>query len=500
MSILPRLEIKQSQSLILTTKMQLALKLLQLSNIELEAYILEELDQNPILEKEDTITELDNENSADHDHTETPEAALDENASGDGQLDLSEQVPLDTDYDNHWQDDQNSSFGANNHSPSNHGSSGDHENYIDQIPQKEKSLQEYLQEQINIDIPDPKDRFIASRLIDHMTESGYILEPLENIANALHCPIERVEIVLIKMQQFDPIGIMARNLPECLSLQLKDKNLYTEKYQLLLDHLDLFADHKFDLLTQKCGVTRDELKSMILEIQKLNPKPGHQYSSDVIEVMIPDVYVRRHSDGTYFIELNNETLPRLLINDKYLSKVQSQAKSSKEKEYLIQKLNTAHWLMSALQQRATSILKVATEIVKTQRDFLDKGIEYLKPMTMYDVATTLEVNESTVSRITMNKYISTPRGLFALKDFFTRSVTNAAADSDESHSTETVKYLVKKFIESEKPDNILQDDEIVELLKERGMVVARRTIAKYRKILNIPSSLERKKFKNAEIL
>lgn len=499
MSILPRLEMKQSQSLILTTKMQLALKLLQLSNIELEAYILEELDQNPILEKEETITELDNEGTADHEPSETPEAALDENASGDGQLDLSEQVPLDTDYDNQWQDDQNSSFGSS-HTSSNHGTSGEHENYIDQIPQKEKSLQEHLQEQVNIDILEPKDRFIASRLIDHMTESGYILEPLQNIADALHCPLEWVEAVLLKMQQFDPIGIMARNLQECLSLQLKDKDLYTEKYQLLLDHLDLFADHKFDLLMEKCDVTRDELKSMILEIQKLNPKPGHQYSSEMIEVMIPDVYVRRHSDGTYFIELNNETLPRLLINDKYLSKVQSQAKSSKEKDYLIQKLNTAHWLMSALQQRATSILKVATEIVKTQRDFLDKGIEHLKPMTMYDVATTLEINESTVSRITMNKYISTPKGLFALKDFFTRSVTNAEADSDESHSTETVKYLVKKFIEAEKPDHILQDDQIVELLKERGMVVARRTIAKYRKILNIPSSLERKKFKNSEIL
>lgn len=497
MSILPRLEMKQSQSLILTTKMQLALKLLQLSNIELEAYILEELDQNPILEKEDTLTELDNESSNDQALADAPEAALDETASGDGQLDLSEQVPLDTDYDNQWQDDQNSSFGGNN-SPSSHGGSGDHENYIDQIPQKEKSLQEYLQEQINIDIADPKDRFIAARLLDHMTDSGYILEPLTNIADALHCPLAWVETVLQKMQQFDPIGIMARSLQECLSLQLKDKSLYSEKYQLLLDHLDLFADHKFDLLSEKCGVTRDELKSMILEIQKLNPKPGNQYSSDMIEVMIPDVYVRRHPDGSYFIELNNETLPRLLINDKYLAKVQSQTKSSKEKEYLVQKLNTAHWLMSALQQRATSILKVSTEIVKTQRDFLDKGIEFLKPMTMYDVATTLEINESTVSRIAMNKYIATPRGLFSIKDFFTRSVTNTEADSEEMHSTETVKYLVKKFIESEKPEKVLQDDEIVELLKEKGMVVARRTIAKYRKILNIPSSIERKKLKNAD--
>jgi RNA polymerase sigma-54 factor len=311
----------------------------------------------------------------------------------------------------------------------------------------------------------------------------------------LGVPIERVEGVLKLIQSFDPTGVGARDLPDCLRLQLIEKNRYDPAIAALLDNLDLLARRDFASLRKICGVDDEDLLDMVADIKKLDPKPGLKFGGGTVQPVIPDVYVRRTSDGSFMVELNSDALPRILVNQTYAAKISSKVKNDEEKSYVSEALQTANWLTKSLEQRAKTILKVASEIVRHQEMFFSHGVEYLRPLNLKSVADAIQMHESTVSRVTSNKYIAAERGLFEMKYFFTASI--ASAEGGESHSAEAVRFRIKQMIDQETPDNILSDDTIVAKLKESGVDIARRTVAKYRDSLRIPSSVERRREKQA---
>jgi len=308
-------------------------------------------------------------------------------------------------------------------------------------------------------------------------------------------PIERVEGVLKLIQSFDPTGVGARDLPDCLRLQLIEKNRYDPAIAALLDNLDLLARRDFASLRKICGVDDEDLLDMVADIKKLDPKPGLKFGGGTVQPVIPDVYVRRTSDGSFMVELNSDALPRILVNQTYAAKISSKVKNDEEKSYVSEALQTANWLTKSLEQRAKTILKVASEIVRHQEIFFSHGVEFLRPLNLKSVADAIQMHESTVSRVTSNKYIAAERGLFEMKYFFTASI--ASAEGGESHSAEAVRFRIKQMIDQETPDNILSDDTIVAKLKESGVDIARRTVAKYRDSLRIPSSVERRREKQA---
>ena len=297
------------------------------------------------------------------------------------------------------------------------------------------------------------------------------------------------------IQSFDPTGVGARDLPDCLRLQLIEKNRYDPAIAALLDNLDLLARRDFASLRKICGVDDEDLLDMVADIKKLDPKPGLKFGGGAVQPVIPDVFVRRTSDGSFMVELNSDALPRILVNQTYAAKISSKVKNDEEKSYVSEALQTANWLTKSLEQRAKTILKVASEIVRHQEMFFSHGVEYLRPLNLKSVADAIQMHESTVSRVTSNKYIAAERGLFEMKYFFTASI--ASAEGGESHSAEAVRFRIKQMIDQETPDNILSDDTIVAKLKESGVDIARRTVAKYRDSLRIPSSVERRREKQA---
>jgi RNA polymerase sigma-54 factor len=303
----------------------------------------------------------------------------------------------------------------------------------------------------------------------------------------------RVEATLMKVQSFDPPGIFARNLAECLALQLRDRNRLDPAIQALLDHLDLLAKRDFEALRRVCRVDADDMADMIAEIKALNPKPASAFDHIVAQPIVPDVFVRRREDGTWLVELNSEALPRVLVNTRYFATVNKHARSKAEKDYLVDRLNSANWLVKSLHQRAQTILKVATELVNQQEVFFTRGVQYLKPLTLRDVAEVIGVHESTVSRVTNNKYLGFSRGVYEMKFFFTSAIGQSA--EGENLSAESIRYRIKALIDRETPDGVLSDDKIVDMLRRDGVEIARRTVAKYREAMHIPSSVQRRREK-----
>jgi len=315
------------------------------------------------------------------------------------------------------------------------------------------------------------------------------------VAEKLGAQRHDVELVLAVLQTFDPPGVCARSLTECLALQLKDRNRYDPAMQALVEHLDLVAKRDFAGLRRLCGVTEEDLADMIAEIRALNPKPGLTFGSTMVQPIVPDVFVRPAPDGTWQVELNSDTLPKVLINQRYYAQVSGTTRNEKEKAYLADCLQTATWLVRALDQRAKTILKVSSEIVRQQDGFFAKGVQYLRPLNLKAVADAISMHESTVSRVTANKYMATSRGIFELKYFFTSAI--AAADGGEAHSAEGVRHRIRRLIDDESTENVLSDDTIVEKLRDAGIDIARRTVAKYREAMRIPSSVQRRREKQA---
>ena len=356
------------------------------------------------------------------------------------------------------------------------------------------SLRDHLAEQARISLKNQTELAIAEQLIDRLDSAGFLRKPAEDLAQAIGCDIAVLEKVLKTCKGFDPTGIFASDIAECFALQLAEKNRLDPAMQSLLSNLNLLADHNIKGLVELCGVSREDVLDMIAELKRLNPKPASDYEHFVVQTAIPDVLMQKRdkSDGGgWDVRLNSDTLPKVLVNQEYYTTVSQSAKSKEDKAYVNDKLASANWLIRAMDQRAQTILKVAATIVEKQYAFFLYGVEYLTTLTLREIAEEIDMHESTISRVTTNKYIGTPRGIYELKYFFSSGVSGAGGTDV---SAEAVKAKIKTMIsKEEKPKDVLSDDKIAELLKEEGIDIARRTVAKYREALNFGSSVQRRK-------
>ena len=338
---------------------------------------------------------------------------------------------------------------------------------------------------------DPVDRMIGAHLIALLCPAGRLTAEPSAIAMAMGLPLERIENVRARMMRFDPPGLFARDLKECLAAQLLDKNRLDPAMQTLLDNLELLARRELRKLLALCGVDSEDLADMIGEIRALDPKPAASYSDTPVQVVVPDLLMRQLPDDSWLIELNPETVPRVLVNERFYARVAPQTRKE-DRAFLSERLANANWLVRSLQQRAQTILKVAAEIVRQQDGFLRHGVSHLRPLILRDIAEAVELHESTVSRVTANKYIVTPRGTFELKYFFTTAIQGTGG---ESHSSEAVRHRIRELIGAEPVDDVLSDDALVAMLRREGVDIARRTVAKYREALHIPNSVQRRREK-----
>ena len=496
MALSPRLEFRQAQSLTLTPQLMQSIRLLQLSHLELNDFVDAELLRNPLLEREDgaepgeaepvEVPDRPIDITAYEDTVDRGDRIQDANSIADGYDTAVENVFP----DQAAQDQLNPQSRLDRNGATDTGEAPD----LDQFVASRPRLSDHLEAQANLLLRTTADRLIARHLIDNLNEAGYLAVELESVAELLGAELGDVEAVLGALQGCDPVGVFARTVPECLALQLADRDRLDPMMARLLENIGLLAEHNMVGLMKAVGCDREDLADMLAEIRRLDPKPGLAFESGPIETVVPDVFVRPGPDGSWQVELNSETLPRVLVNRVYYASVTKKARDPAEKSFLSECLATANWLTKSLDQRAQTIIKVSAEIVRQQDGFLLHGIAHLKPMTLKMVAETIEMHESTVSRVTSNKYLSTPRGLFEMKYFFTTAI--ASSDGGGDHSAEAVRHRIRQLIDAETLSDVLSDDTIAELLKkEQGIDVARRTVAKYREGMNIPSSVIRRRQK-----
>ncbi|WP_299809854.1 RNA polymerase factor sigma-54 [uncultured Roseibium sp.] len=521
MAISTKLEMRQSQSLIMTPQLMQAIKLLQMSNLDLVDYVEAELERNPLLEKSD-VGDNDAGGSAGDGDTaglsdqgsqgdESVAPAGDEAVASDWmQSDLetgSEAIAsrMDTDLGNVFPDEPGVPASpdpallksGDSYKNASSGSASDDYN-LEAFVAEEISLSAWLEEQMHLALSDAADKLIGGHLINSLDENGYLYLDLDEAAEQLGVDTDRLERVLSVLQTFEPAGVFARNLAECLKLQLIDKNRFDPAMEALIDNIELLARRDLAALRKTCGVDDEDLMEMIAEIRALDPKPGSVFGSSLVQPVVPDVFVRPANDGSWTVELNSDTLPRVLVNQTYYAKVIKTARNDTEKEYLTDSLQTANWLAKSLDQRARTILKVSTEIVRQQDGFLTYGIAHLRPLNLKTVAEAISMHESTVSRVTSNKYMSTPRGIYELKYFFSSAIS-ATVGGDDAHSAEAVRHRIRQMIDAEDVKAILSDDTIVKILRDDGIDIARRTVAKYREAMKIGSSVQRRREKNSQI-
>ena len=491
-----QLVLRQTQALVMTPQLQQAIKMLQLSNLDLADYIDAEIEQNPLLERgegdgEDS-TPINGNGAETSGAGPATETSVSIEPAGDFSTEAVEQWDATAGADG----DGSTDFGGDMQPWRTRNGAGDNSedvSALDQAAARPRTLREHLLEQIGPDLPNQTDRVIAAYLLDQLDEAGYLRGSLGDAAARLGCPPERIAPVLARLQDLDPPGVFARDLPECLALQLLDRNRLDPAMQALLDNLPLLAARDLTALMRVCGVDADDLADMIGEIKSLDPRPGLAFDPPQAQPIVPDILMRAQPDGGWIVELNAETLPRVLVNNRYYARITRATRSKSERDYLTDRLQAANWLIKSLHQRATTILKVATEIVEQQDGFFRHGVQSLRPLILRDIADAIGMHESTVSRVTSNKYIATPRGLFELKYFFTSAI--AASSGGEAHSAEAVRFRIRHLIEREAAASTLSDERIVELLQADGVDIARRTVAKYREAMRIPSSVQRRREK-----
>ncbi len=468
MALMQRLELRQGQSLVMTPQLQQAIKLLQMSNLELQAFVETELERNPLLERDEPA------------ETRKPEPR--QEPEGEAGMAGAPASPAQGPTDSGWASLRPTGGGSFDHDELESGAS----------LARQPTLAEHLDAQLNLAIADPASRLIGQYLIGMVNEAGYLTGDIAGAAGMLGTGADAVERVLKILQGFDPPGVLARDLKECLALQLQEAGRYDPAMATLVANLDLVANRDFAALKALCKLGLDDIHDMIAELKRLNPKPGHAFGAEPVQPVIPDVFVRAAPDGTWLVELNSDTLPRVLINNRYLAAVSKTTAREEDKTYLSQCQANATWLVRSLDQRAKTILKVAREIVRQQDAFLVLGVQHLRPINLKTVADAIEMHESTVSRVTSNKYMATPRGIFELKYFFTTSIASSEAGGD-AHSAEAVRHRIKELIAGEAAGKILSDDAVVDILNRAGIDIARRTVAKYRESLGIPSSIRRRR-------
>ncbi|MCZ8768119.1 RNA polymerase factor sigma-54 [Escherichia albertii] len=470
------LQLRLSQQLAMTPQLQQAIRLLQLSTLELQQELQQALESNPLLEQIDTHEEIDTRETQDSETLDAADALE--------QKEMPEELPLDASWDTIY------TAGT----PS--GTSGD---YIDdELPiyqgETTQTLQDYLMWQVELTPFSDTDRAIATSIVDAVDETGYLTVPLEDILESMgddEIDIDEIEAVLKRIQRFDPVGVAAKDLRDCLLIQLSqfDKTTpWLEEARLIIsNHLDLLANHDFRTLMRVTRLKEDVLKEAVNLIQSLDPRPGQSIQTGEPEYVIPDVLVRKHN-GRWTVELNSDSIPRLQINQHYASMCNS-ARNDGDSQFIRSNLQDAKWLIKSLESRNDTLLRVSRCIVEQQQAFFEQGEEYMKPMVLADIAQAVEMHESTISRVTTQKYLHSPRGIFELKYFFSSHVNTEGGG--EASST-AIRALVKKLIAAENPAKPLSDSKLTSLLSEQGIMVARRTVAKYRESLSIPPSNQRK--------
>jgi RNA polymerase sigma-54 factor len=494
MALGPRLEFRQSQSLVMTPQLRQAIKLLQFSNMEVAAFVDEEIERNPLLDR-DERPEIIGERPT-PDMAERPiESADSADMVSAATMPEAADSPLDHEFDGY--EAMGPADGMT--MPSSLSGSGGTQNFetddrgLEDILETKASLREQLGEQLRLTFPDRAERLIGAHLIALLEPSGRLsADPME-IAHALGADIEHVEAVRFRMMAFEPVGMFARSLAECLAAQLRERNRLDPCMDALLENLDHLGRRDFKRLMTLCAVDAEDLHEMIAEIRALDPKPGANWETSQLQPVIPDVLMRAAPGGDWILELNPDTMPRVLVNEAFYARISKNAERE-TKTFLAERMATANWLVKSLHQRATTILKVASEIVRRQDGFFRHGVSHLRPLILRDIADEVQLHESTVSRVTANKYIATPRGIFELKYFFTTAI---AGSGGESHSAEAVRHRIRAMVGAEMADDILSDDAIVATLRKEGVDIARRTVAKYREALRIPSSVQRKREKAA---
>lgn len=489
MALGQRLDLRQSQSLVMTPQLRQAIKLLQSSNLEVTAFVEEELERNPLLERDergDPRTAADERapDAAPPDHADTHAAATSDI------IGTAESGPLDAQWDNVY--DAEGGFGGAG-GGGGRGGFDDDLSGIEDLAGAKPTLREHLGEQVRLTFADPRDRLIAAQMMAMVDPAGRLAVTDAQIADAMGCDVAQVAAVRDRMMRLDPVGMFALDLRQCLAVQLMDRNRYDPCMAALLQNLDLLARRDMKGLMRACAVDAEDLGEMVAELRRLDPKPGASFDSAPAMAVVPDVLMRRLPDDDWAVELNPETLPRVLVNRGFHARAVVGAKSRDEKAFIADRLQSANWLVKSLEQRANTILKVAADIVRRQDGFFRHGVAHLRPLILRDVADTVAMHESTVSRVTANKYIATPRGTFELKYFFTTAIAGTAGG--ESHSAESVRHRIREMIVNEPVDDVLSDDAIVEKLRKEGVDIARRTVAKYREALRIPSSVQRKREK-----
>jgi len=491
MSLGPRLDLRQSQSLVMTPQLRQAIALLQATNLEVAAFVEEELERNPLLERAEGSTA-------------TPETRDDRAADGEidapappdsAEIAASDRI-VDGALDADW---SNVIDTGESYQPAIGGGGGldaDDLDGIEALAGPGPSLRENLAQQIRLTFEDPQDQLIAGAMLAMLEPSGRLVVDVAAMAARLGCPPARVEAVRRRLQTLDPPGMFAANLAECLAAQLAEKNRLDPAMQALLDNLELLARRDLAGLQARCGVDAEDLSEMIAELKRLDPKPGAGMDGPPATVIQPDVLMRAAPDGGWMLELNPETMARVLVRQGFAARALVSTRDKDSRAFIQEKLATANWLARSLEQRANTILKVAAAIVQRQDAFFRHGVEFLKPLILRDIATEVELHESTVSRVTSNKYIATPRGTLELKFFFTQAIAGTAGG--EAVSAAAVRARIKSLIDNENGASTLSDDQIVTILRQEGVDIARRTVAKYRDALGIASSVQRKRDKEGK--
>ena len=487
MALAPKIQARQSAQLAMTPQLQQAIKLLQLSNIELSAFVEEQLEKNPLLER----------GTGDENRRGEEVASREDVSQAKTDTVSSDQAIKDMDAPDHAiapestaSDVGGSVDWSRNNSSGSFSGSGDYDPMANQA--SEVSLSDHIRSQIPMLKLSDRDRLIADYLTGQLDEGGYLR--MSTIDAAINLGIEEniVTTILLQLQSLEPTGLFSRSVGECLGLQLKEIGKLDQPMQALLDNLELLANHDLSKLAKSCGVKIPVLKEMISALRKLSPKPGSAYGGTVAAAIEPDVFVRETPAGGWAVELNSDTLPRVLVNQRYYNEIKAAGGDDEAaREFISECHADANWLVKSLDQRARTILKVSSEIIKQQDGFFAYGIDQLRPLKLKDVADAIEMHESTVSRVTSHKYLSTPRGLFELKFFFTASIPSL--DGGEGYSAEAVRHKIKILIDEETATTIVSDDKIVQLLRAQGIDIARRTVAKYREAMGIQSSVQRRR-------
>ncbi len=506
MAIAPSLQQKQSQSLVMTPKLAQSIKLLQLSHADLMDYVQEEVEKNPLLEiGRDENTDrrgAEQANTSDHKANESEANSSDIRDTVNEHLtvDAGEKAAdIDANFENVYDggiagaESQGQSTLSSSTRNSSTSRGGDDD--FDAIAHlgENVSLAQHLEFQVGVNFGDPKRRKIATYIAHALDDDGYFREDIAETAARLDATSDELLSVLKKFQTMEPVGIGARDLVECLSIQLKELDRFDPAMEVFVSNLSLLAKREFEQLKRLCGVTTEDFNDMIREIKALDPRPALRYDPVLAEPVVPDVLIAQRVDGSWAIDLNPETLPKVLVDHRYHAELEKSVSSEDGKAFITECMSNANWLTRSLDQRAQTILKVSVEIVKQQDMFFAKGVEHLKPMNLKTVAEKIKMHESTVSRVTANKYLMCDQGIFELKYFFSSAIS--ANDGEDSCSSETVKFKIKQLIDAEEPKKILSDDKLVALLQETGIEIARRTVAKYREAMRIPSSVQRRREK-----